>query len=150
MSDTTRQTARDQRAADQANTTANEVAAGGDTSTTAQAPADPSAKAQAEADRVNRNTKGSDDNTPVDPVLDEERARLRDEADAADKAEATKAKAAKDGTTGDPSGNPAGVAFSQRIADAKFTLRNQGHTEIEALLDDMHAGLQRVEAKFTT
>jgi hypothetical protein len=50
--------------------------------------------------------------------------------------------------TGDPSGNPAGVAFSQRIADAKFTLRNQGHVEIEALLDEMLAGLMRLEGKF--
>lgn len=79
-----------------------------------------------------RSSRSKADDTPVDPEA---------------AAEAEKAKRADAGVTGDPSGNPAGVAFSQRIADAKFALRNQGHTLIEDLMDDMLAGLQRLEAK---
>lgn len=83
-----------------------------------------------ETTRSSRSTKA--DEPPVDPEA---------------AAEAEKAKRADAGVTGDPSGNPAGVAFSDRIADAKFALRNQGHSLIEGLLDDMLAALQRLEAK---
>jgi membrane protein involved in colicin uptake len=150
MSDTTRQSARDQRAADQANTTANDAAATGDTSTTAQARADQDAadKAAFEASQKAQQAKDTPKAPPTDAEK-EEADRLKAEQDAQAKAEQDKAKRAKDGVTGDPSGNPAGVAFAQRIADAKFTLRNQGHTEIEALLDEMMLGLQRLEGKFT-
>jgi len=76
-----------------------------------------------------------------------EAARLKAEADAQAKAEADKAKRAKDGTTGDPSGNPAGLVWGPRIEAAKFEHRNQGHDDTLALLDEMMAALQRVEAK---
>lgn len=79
-----------------------------------------------------RSSRGKADDTPVDPEA---------------AAEAEKAKRADAGVTGDPSGNPAGVAFADRIADAKFALRNQGHTLIEDLMDDMLAGMQRLESK---
>lgn len=76
-----------------------------------------------------------------------ERVKLAKEADArAKKLADAQAKAAKDGTTAHPSGLPAAAAFASRIEAAKFTLRNHGYDEVTSLIDDLYAGVQRVEA----
>lgn len=51
-------------------------------------------------------------------------------------------------TTAHPSGVPAHLVFPGRIASALFTLRNHGYTEVEALIGDLYAGVQKLESKF--
>lgn len=51
-------------------------------------------------------------------------------------------------TTAHPSGVPAHLVFPSRIASALFTLRNHGYTEVEALIGDLYAGVQKLESKF--
>jgi hypothetical protein len=69
------------------------------------------------------------------------------EYEAALKAEEAKTARAKAGVTAAANGDPAMVAFGARIDAAKFEHRNQGHDDTMQLLDDMLAGIQRLEAK---
>lgn len=73
----------------------------------------------------------------------------REQADAAQETADKQAQAAKDGITGHPSGIPAAAAFWERIQSAKFALRELGHHEVTSLLDELYAGLQRVEGTAT-
>jgi hypothetical protein len=70
-----------------------------------------------------------------------------EQAASAAQAEADKAHRAEHVLTGAATGETAEQAYTDRIAEAKFALRNQGHTHIEALLDEMHAALKRIEGK---
>ena len=68
----------------------------------------------------------------------------------ADRAEATRldAEAAADAAaakTGDPSGVPAAVAYGERVAKAHFDLRELGHTHVDDLIDELYAGLLKLE-----
>jgi hypothetical protein len=71
----------------------------------------------------------------------------RQAADPTEQAEADKAARAKAGVTGAENGDPAGVAFSARIAAAQFEHRNQGHDDTMQLIDDLFAAVQRLEAR---
>jgi predicted alpha/beta hydrolase family esterase len=48
--------------------------------------------------------------------------------------------------TADPSGVEAAVAYGARVEAAHFTLRELGHIEIDRLIDDLYAGVQKLEA----
>lgn len=65
----------------------------------------------------------------------------------ADPIEADKAKRADAMTTAAANGDLAGTAFWQRIQDAKFEIRNLGFSGVELLIDDLYAGIQRLESK---
>lgn len=73
------------------------------------------------------------------PELSPEQQAAKVEADKADRAE-NRMTAAANGDFG-------AVAYGPRIAAAKFEHRNQGHDDTMQLLDDMLAGIQRLEAK---
>jgi hypothetical protein len=90
-------------------------------------------------------TEGQTHDTDTADTEADDKARADEEA--ARKTEADKARRAEAGTTAAANGDPAGVAFAQRIADVKFELRNQGHSNAETLIDDLYAGIQRLEAK---
>lgn len=80
---------------------------------------------------------------------DDYQARVKSTKEAdetAKKLAAEQEKAAKDGTTAHPSGLQAAAAFGVRVADAMFRLRNHGYDEVTSLIDDLYAGVQRVEA----
>lgn len=51
--------------------------------------------------------------------------------------------------TADPSGVPAERAFAARIAAAKFEHREQGHDDTMRLIDELYAGVLRLEAELT-
>lgn len=71
----------------------------------------------------------------------------RQAADPAEQAEADKAARAKAGITGAENGDVAATAFQGRIDQARFEHRNQGHDDTMALIDDLFAAVQRLEAR---
>lgn len=103
-----------------------------------------------------RGVRGIDDDHHLEPppphaalneVSDAEQKRRDDDAHAAEQAEADKARRAEAQTTAAANGELAGPAFWQRIQDAKFEIRNLGFTAVEQLIDELYAGVQRLEAK---
>jgi hypothetical protein len=88
-----------------------------------------------------------DSKAPLTQEQKDAEAHDKAEADAAAKAEEAKAARAKAGVTAAANGDPAMVAFGARIDAAKFEHRNQGHDDTMQLLDDMLAGIQRLEAQ---
>lgn len=105
------------------------------------------AEREAEADAARKEADATEDSAMSEADKEAAEQAKTDAAIVAERKEAEKQKRAADGVTGSANGDLAATAFGPLIEQAEFALRNQGHTEIEGLLDAMLAALQRLEGK---
>lgn len=102
---------------------------------------------QPEEPAVARNPTSDTTSDPIDAPIVGPVPDVTDAEKAAAAVEADKAKRAEAGVTGSPNGDLAAAAFAARIDQARFEHRNQGHDTTMALIDDLYAAVQRLEAK---